>query len=117
MTTAAPLQVAMLQAQRLSVAFSNLGGMLKMQGRLSEAITCYEHVAVLQPHLAEVQVRTAYADSHRVCTQTEAVDQRRLCMACSNVYRHLLLTNFTRQQDASKVSHGVGHCPDQALQR
>jgi protein O-GlcNAc transferase len=50
-------QVAALQAQRLSVAFSNLGGILKVQGRLSEAITCFEHVALLQPNLSEVHVR------------------------------------------------------------
>ena len=36
------------QAQRLSVAYNNLGGILKMQGRATEAISCYEHVARLQ---------------------------------------------------------------------
>lgn len=36
------------QAQRLSVAYNNLGGILKMQGLTLGAITCYEHVAVLQ---------------------------------------------------------------------
>lgn len=50
--------IASLQAQRLSVAFSNLGGLLKMQGRLAEAITCYERVATLQPQLPEVQARS-----------------------------------------------------------
>lgn len=51
------VQVAAMQAQRLSVAFSNLGGILKMQGRLQDAIACYEHVALLQPSVPEVQVR------------------------------------------------------------
>lgn len=50
------VQVAVMQAQRLSVAFSNLGGILKMQGRLQDAIACYEHVALLQPQVPEVQV-------------------------------------------------------------
>lgn len=50
------VQVAAMQAQRLSVAFSNLGGILKMQGRLQDAIACYEHVALLQPQVPEVQV-------------------------------------------------------------
>lgn len=50
------MQVAAMQAQRLSVAFSNLGGILKMQGRLQDAIACYEHVALLQPQVPEVQV-------------------------------------------------------------
>jgi protein O-GlcNAc transferase len=50
-------QVALMQSQRLSVAFSNLGGILKMQGQLVDAITCYEHVAILLPNLPEVQVR------------------------------------------------------------
>ena len=39
---------AQQQAQRLSVAYNNLGGILKMQGRSAEAIACYEHVALLQ---------------------------------------------------------------------
>ncbi len=39
---------AQQQAQRLSVAYNNLGGILKMQGRAAEAIACYEHVALLQ---------------------------------------------------------------------
>ena len=30
------------------MAYNNLGGMLKMQGRAAEAIACYEHVALLQ---------------------------------------------------------------------
>ena len=37
-----------LQAQRLSVAYNNLGGILKIQGHVMEAISCYEHVALLQ---------------------------------------------------------------------
>ena len=57
MPNPAGVQVAAMQAQRLSVAFSNLGGILKMQGRLQDAIACYEHVALLQPQVPEVQVR------------------------------------------------------------
>ena len=62
-----PPAAAALQAQRLAVAFSNLGGLLKMQGRLVDAITCYEHVAALQPGLPEVQanVAAAYKDAGR----------------------------------------------------
>ena len=33
------------------MAYNNLGGMLKMQGRATEAIACYEHVALLQVSL------------------------------------------------------------------
>jgi protein O-GlcNAc transferase len=58
---------AALAAPRLAVAFSNLGGILKTQGRLHEAITCYEHVATLQPGIPEVQanVAAAYKDFGR----------------------------------------------------
>jgi protein O-GlcNAc transferase len=64
---ASGVPVVALQAQRLAVAFSNLGGILKTQGRLHDAITCYEHVATLQPALPEVQanVAAAYKDSGR----------------------------------------------------
>lgn len=63
----ASVAVAAVQAQRLSVAFSNLGGILKMQGRLPDAIACYEHVALLQPAVPEVQanVAAAYKDAAR----------------------------------------------------
>lgn len=55
------------QAQRLSVAYNNLGGILKMQGRVVEAITCYEHVALLQPELPEAHANlaSAYKDAAR----------------------------------------------------
>lgn len=45
-----PLQqsAAAQQAQRLSVAYNNLGGILKLTGRLAECIQCYEHVVYLQ---------------------------------------------------------------------
>lgn len=36
------------------MAYNNLGGILKMQGRAAEAISCYEHVALLQPNSPEV---------------------------------------------------------------
>lgn len=51
-----PAAAAAAQAQRLSVAYNNLGGILKMQGRAAEAISCYEHVALLQPNSPEVTV-------------------------------------------------------------
>eukprot|EP00798_Chlamydomonas_sp_ICE-L_P010402 gene10402-8349_t len=41
------------QAQRLSVAYNNLGGILKMQGQAAPAIACYEQVVLLQPESAE----------------------------------------------------------------
>ena len=50
-----PAAAAAAQAQRLSVAYNNLGGILKMQGRAAEAISCYEHVALLQPNSPEVR--------------------------------------------------------------
>lgn len=52
---------AAAQAQRLSVAYNNLGGILKMQGRAAEAISCYEHVALLQPNSPEVRSSTKAA--------------------------------------------------------
>jgi protein O-GlcNAc transferase len=45
--------VASAHAQRLSVAYNNLAGILKMSGRLTECIQCYEHVAHLQPTCPE----------------------------------------------------------------
>jgi len=49
------------QAHRLSVAYSNLGGLLKLQGRATEAIACYERVAGLQPALPEAHANVAAA--------------------------------------------------------
>ena len=40
--------VAAQHAQRLSVAYNNLAGILKLTGRLAECIQCYEHVVYLQ---------------------------------------------------------------------
>lgn len=40
--------VAAQHAQRLSVAYNNLAGILKLTGRLGECIQCYEHVVYLQ---------------------------------------------------------------------
>lgn len=37
------------------MAYNNLGGILKMQGRTVEAISCYEQVALLQPASPEVR--------------------------------------------------------------
>ncbi|KAK9849498.1 hypothetical protein WJX84_004868 [Apatococcus fuscideae] len=62
-----PQGAAMQQAQRLSVAYNNLGGLLKMQGRAAEAIACYEHVASLQSesHDAHANLASAYKDAAR----------------------------------------------------
>jgi hypothetical protein len=44
-----PVQgVAQQHAQRLSVAYNNLAGILKLTARLQECIQCYEHVVYLQ---------------------------------------------------------------------
>lgn len=55
------------QAQRLSVAYNNLGGLLKMQGQLMAAIACYEQVAQLQPDAPEAHANlaSAHKDSAR----------------------------------------------------
>jgi hypothetical protein len=58
-----PAAAAAAQAQRLSVAYNNLGGILKMQGRAAEAISCYEHVALLQPNSPEVGSPTTTAST------------------------------------------------------
>ena len=62
-----PQMAAMQQAQRLGVAYNNLGGILKMQGRAAEAIACYEHVALLQPDSPEAHANlaSAYKDAAR----------------------------------------------------
>ncbi|CAD7702322.1 unnamed protein product [Ostreobium quekettii] len=55
------------QAQRLAVAYNNLGGILKIQGRTHEAISCYEHIAMLQPESPEAlaNLASAYKDAAR----------------------------------------------------
>ena len=62
-----PQMAAMQQAQRLGVAYNNLGGILKMQGRAAEAIACYEHVGLLQPDSPEAHANlaSAYKDAAR----------------------------------------------------
>lgn len=45
---AAAQGVAAQHAQRLSVAYNNLAGILKLTSRLAECIQCYEHVVYLQ---------------------------------------------------------------------
>lgn len=47
------------------MAYNNLGGILKLQGRMPECITCYEHVAALQPSSPEAlaNLASAYKDS------------------------------------------------------
>lgn len=62
-----PQMAAMQQSQRLGVAYNNLGGILKMQGRAAEAIACYEHVALLQAESPEAHANlaSAYKDAAR----------------------------------------------------
>eukprot|EP00884_Botryococcus_braunii_P009865 jgi/Botrbrau1/18880/Bobra.177_2s0039.1 len=62
-----PTLAAQQHAQRLSVAYNNLGGILKMQGRAPEAIQCYEQVASLQSDSAEAHANlaSAYKDAAR----------------------------------------------------
>ena len=62
-----PQMAAMQQSQRLGVAYNNLGGILKMQGRPAEAIACYEHVALLQADSPEAHANlaSAYKDAAR----------------------------------------------------
>ena len=62
-----PQIAAAQQAQRLAVAYNNLGGILKMQGRAAEAISCYEHIALLQPESPEAHANlaSAYKDAAR----------------------------------------------------
>eukprot|EP00210_Caulerpa_lentillifera_P007056 g6750.t1 len=62
-----PQAAAVQQAQRLAVAYNNLGGILKMQGRAPEAISCYEHIAMLQPESPEAHANlaSAYKDTAR----------------------------------------------------
>ncbi|CAG9464383.1 unnamed protein product [Pedinophyceae sp. YPF-701] len=52
---------------RLTVAYNNLGGLLKAQGRMHEAICCYERVVTLQPTSPEshANLGAAYKDSTR----------------------------------------------------
>lgn len=54
-------------AQRLSVAYNNLGGILKMTGQALAAIACYEQVALLQPDSPEAHANlaSAYKDAAR----------------------------------------------------
>lgn len=62
-----PMLAAQQHQQRLSVAYNNLGGILKLQGRVPEAIACYEHVANLQPESPEAHANlaSAYKDAGR----------------------------------------------------
>ncbi|GAB4819185.1 hypothetical protein N2152v2_006231 [Parachlorella kessleri] len=64
--------LAVQHAQRLSVAYNNLGGILKLQGRMAECVTCYEHVVALQSGSPEAlaNLASAYKDSGR---QDEAI--------------------------------------------
>ena len=54
-------------AQRVSVAYNNLGGILKMTGQAVAAIACYEQVVLLQPDSPEghANLASAYKDAAR----------------------------------------------------
>ncbi|KAK9832813.1 hypothetical protein WJX81_003940 [Elliptochloris bilobata] len=62
-----PAAATLAQAARLSVAYNNLGGILKMQGRAAEAIACYEQVALLHPDSpdAHANLASSYKDAAR----------------------------------------------------
>ena len=47
--------------QRLCVVYNNLGGVLKIQGRMQEAIACFQQVRTLQPNSAEAHTNLASA--------------------------------------------------------
>lgn len=49
---------------QLATVYSNLGGILKLEGRLAESISCYEQVVMLQPHTvsARINLASAYKD-------------------------------------------------------
>eukprot|EP00889_Picochlorum_renovo_P004787 jgi/Picre1/31817/NNA_007166.t1 len=49
---------------QLSTVYNNLGGILKLEGRLAESISCYEQVVMLQPHTlsARINLASAYKD-------------------------------------------------------
>ena len=59
--------IAPAAAQRLSVAYNNLGGILKMTGQALAAIACYEQVVLLQPDSPEghANLASAYKDAAR----------------------------------------------------
>ena len=54
-------------AQRLSVSYNNLGGVLKILGRSQECISAYQHVVMLQPASPEghTNLGSAYKDVGR----------------------------------------------------
>jgi len=54
-------------AQRLAVSYNNLGGVLKLLGRMAECIVAYEHVVLLQPGAPEAHanVASSYKDAGR----------------------------------------------------
>lgn len=74
--------MAAQHAQRLSVAYNNLAGILKLTGRLGECIQCYEHVVYLQVGRKAVWSRAANsccvvsAQGGRVPIVTEICMQR-----------------------------------------
>jgi protein O-GlcNAc transferase len=52
---------------KISVAYNNLGGILKIMGRLPECVIAYQHVVMLQPNTPEAHVNlaSAYKDMGR----------------------------------------------------
>lgn len=63
----APAAIPPVVSQRLSVAYNNLGGLLKMTGQATAAIACYEQVALLQPESPEASANlgSSYKDAGR----------------------------------------------------
>jgi protein O-GlcNAc transferase len=52
---------SLVAVQRLCVVYNNLGGVLKLQGRVQEAIACFQQVRFLQPDSAEAHANLASA--------------------------------------------------------
>lgn len=58
---ALPPLFSIVAVQRLCVVYNNLGGVLKLQGRVQEAIACFQQVRSLQPDSPEAHTNLASA--------------------------------------------------------
>jgi len=65
--TSTQTDVYQRQLFKISVAYNNLGGILKIMGRLPECAIAYQHVVMLQPNTPEAHVNlaSAYKDMGR----------------------------------------------------
>lgn len=81
---------------QLATVYSNLGGILKLEGRLAESISCYEQVVIVQPQAvsARINLASAYKDfSHH----DEAIIQ----------YRYALLLQPNQPDVISNMFHSL----------